>query len=277
MKKVLNLALGSALGLIAICALTGCGNVDASRKNIDFKEYINVIDEDQFEEEYEKLMGTLTTTNKSFTYEEYEYYTENETFNNNVSSIENYEYSTYKFDFNNEILLKNEEEYYNSKSVKRERIVEASTKTQTQKDGNSYILFDLNNKYYTETSYDSIPDDFFSGSGNYYGNYKFTYFDVDKYYKDGDVLTITYKLKDSNSTDTVYSDLNGKVQFYKDGDAYYGIYSLSYKETDNYDNAKDELIYLNEGFEKLNICDVKLKSLSKDDYTYGDISGLVSH
>lgn len=273
MKKVLNLALGSVLGLTTICALTGCGSVEASRKSIDFKEYINVIDEDQFEDELEKILDNVNFSKKSFIYEKYEYSTNDETFNNTNSNYLKYEYELFKLDFENDIYSKNTEEVYEANSLDGESKRESKVKSQTQKEDNTYYEFNLSNKYYSTGTSNRIPDDFFENfGGNYYGDYDFNFFDEDKYYKDGDVFTITYKIKDSSSTKDVYSDLNGKVQFYKDGDSFYGAYSLSYRYTENYDSATCVTNYFSEGFEKIDICDVTLKRLSKDDYKSLDIS-----
>ena len=274
MKKVLNLALGSVLGLSTVLALTSCGSVSASRKSLDFKEYIKVIDEDQFEDELEKVLENINPSGKSFIYERYEYYKNDETFNNTNSFNLNYEYELFKLDFENEIYSENAEEYHESNSLDGDSKLESRIRTQTQKEEDIYYEYDLNSKSYSTKSYDSIPDDFFKNfGGTYYGDYDFNFFDEDKYYKDGDVFTITYKIKDSKSTKDVYSDLNGKVQFYKDGDSFYGAYSLSYRYTENYDSVTCVTNYLSEGFEKLELCDVTLKKLSKDDYKTLDISG----
>lgn len=273
MKKVLNLALVSALGLSTVLALTSCGSVSASRKSLDFKEYINVIDEDQFEDELEKVLDNINVSKKSFIYERYEYNTYDETFNNNISTYLNYEYELFKLDFENDIYSENAEEVYESNSLDGESKSESKIKTQTQKEEDIYYEYDLNSKSYSTKSYDSIPDDFFKKfGGTYYADYYFNFFDEDKYYKDGDVFTITYKIKDSKSTKDVYSDLNAKVQFYKDGDSFYGAYSLSYRYTENYDSATCVTNYFSEGFEKLELSDVTLKKLSKDDYKSLNIS-----
>lgn len=273
MKKVLNLALGSALGLSTVLALTSCGSVSASRKSLDFKEYINVIDEDQFEDELEKVLDNINVSKKSFIYERYEYNTYDETFNNNISTYLNYEYELFKLDFENDIYSENAEEVYESNSLDGESKSESKIKTQTQKEEDTYYEYDLNSKSYSTKSYDSIPDNFFKNfGGTYYGDIDFNFFDEDKYYKDGDVFTITYKIKDSKSTKDVYSDLNAKVQFYKDGDSFYGAYSLSYRYTENYDSVTCVTNYFSEGFEKLELSDVTLKKLSKDDYKSLNIS-----
>ncbi len=273
MKKVLNLALGSALGLSTVLALTSCGSVSASRKSLDFKEYVNVIDEDQFEDELEKVLDNINVSKKSFIYERYEYNTYDETFNNNISTYLNYEYELFKLDFENDIYSENAEEVYESNSLDGESKSESKIKTQTQKEEDTYYEYDLNSKFYSTKSYDSIPDDFFKNfGGTYYGDYDFNFFDENKYYKDGDVFTITYKIKDSKSTKDVYNDLNAKVQFYKDGDSFYGAYSLSYRYTENYDSATCVTNYFSEGFEKLELSDVTLKKLSKDDYKSLNIS-----
>ena len=273
MKKVLNLALVSALGLSTVLALTSCGSVSASRKSLDFKEYINVIDEDQFEDELEKVLDNINVSKKSFIYERYEYNTYDETFNNNISTYLNYEYELFKLDFENDIYSENAEEVYESNSLDGESKSESKIKTQTQKEEDTYYEYDLNSKSYSTKSYDSIPDNFFKNfGGTYYGDIDFNFFDEDKYYKDGDVFTITYKIKDSKSTKDVYSDLNAKVQFYKDGDSFYGAYSLSYRYTENYDSATCVTNYFSEGFEKLELSDVTLKKLSKDDYKLLNIS-----
>lgn len=273
MKKVLNLAIGSALGLSTVLALTSCGSVSASRKSLDFKEYINVIDEDQFEDELEKVLESVNPSGKSFIYERYEYYTNDETFNNANSFNLNYEYELFKLDFKNEIYSENKEEYYESNSLNGESKSESKIKTQTQKEEeDTYYEYDLNSKSYSTKSYDSIPDNFFKNFGDTHYDYDFNFFDEDKYYKDGDVFTITYKIKDSKSTKDVYSDLNAKVQFYKDGDSFYAAYSLSYIYTENYDSANCVTNYFSEGFEKLELSDVTLKKLSKDDYKSLNIS-----
>ena len=269
-KKYALLGLSSALAFTSIFALASCGD---NRKNVDFKDYKNEVTEDKYDA-VDDIIDDINIENKSFIYEYYTYFKSNEVKNdvdyyNNIS-----EYELLEYDYNNDICSVIFEEHSDQYTNSTEGKADYKIKNQIQKDednnNNKYYAFDLNTKYYQETS-ESVSsymrisdfDDFIPS--------KFDKFDEDKHFIDDNVYTVTFKAKNNSNSKITYNNLDGKIQFYKDGNTYYYAYYLTFVESTVVNNVLNEETFLYEGFAKLDICDVSIKRLSKDNYTLGSI------